>query len=134
MKNKETSSTRKKKWRDFISFFKNENNQKVFGLIFILFSFYFFISFFSFFFTYTDDQSEVNEINSWISFLTNSDIQIENSLGKFGALFSFLFVYNGFGIASFLIPGFLLFSGLQLVGYKLISLKKYTTESIWGLI
>ena len=134
MKNKETNSTRKKKWRDFISFFKNENNQKVFGFIFILFSFYFFISFFSFFFTYIEDQSEVDKINSWISFLTNSDIQIENSLGKFGALFSFLFVYNGFGIASFLIPGFLLFCGLQLLGYKLISLKKYTTESIWGLI
>ncbi|MDG1718254.1 MAG: DNA translocase FtsK [Flavobacteriales bacterium] len=133
MTKKKTNSSKGKGWKDFISFFKNKNNQKVFGFLFLLFALYFFISFASFFFTWEEDFSVIKN-NSWISVLTNSNIQTENSLGKFGALFSFLFVYSGFGISAFFIPGFLLFSGLHLLGYNIISLKKYIRESIWGLI
>lgn len=133
MAKKKTNSSKGKGWKNFLSFFKNQNNQKVFGFLFVLFSLYFFISFTSFFFSWEKDFSIVKN-NSWLSVLTDSDILIENSLGKFGALFSFLFVYDGFGISSFFIPGFLLFSGLQLLGYKFISLKKYIRQAIWGLI
>ncbi|HJM16014.1 MAG TPA: DNA translocase FtsK 4TM domain-containing protein, partial [Flavobacteriales bacterium] len=133
MAKKKTKPPKGKGWRNFIAFFRNENNQKVFGFLFILFALYFFISFTSFFFNLKEDFDKIQNQN-WISVLTNSNIQIENSLGKIGALFSFLFVYNGFGIAAFFIPGFLLFSGIQLLGYKIISLKKYIRHAIWGLI
>ena len=135
MAKKKTNSSKGKGWKDFISFFKNKNNQKVFGFLFLLFALYFFISFTSFFFTWKEDFSFIaGKENSWISILTDSGIQTQNSLGKFGAIFSFLFVHSGFGISAFFIPGFLLFSGLQLLGYNIISLKKYIRESIWGLI
>jgi len=133
MAKKKTKPPKGKGWRNFIAFFRNENNQKVFGFLFILFALYFFISFTSFFFNLKEDFDKIQNQN-WISVLTDSNIQIENSLGKIGALFSFLFVYNGFGIAAFFIPGFLLFSGIQLLGYKIISLKKYIRHAIWGLI
>jgi len=135
MAKKKTNSSKGKRWKDFISFFKNKNNQKVFGFLFLLFALYFFISFTSFFFTWKEDFSFISgKENSWISILTDSGIQTQNSLGKFGAIFSFLFVYSGFGISAFFIPGFLFFSGLQLLGYNIISLKKYIREAIWGLI
>ena len=133
MAKKKTNSSKGKGWKDFISFFKNKNNQKVFGFLFLLFALYFFISFTSFFLNFKEDFSVIIN-NSWFSVLTDSDIQTHNSLGKFGALFSFLFVYSGFGVSAFFIPGFLLFSGLQLLGYNIISLKKYIREAIWGLI
>ena len=39
-----------------------------------------------------------------------------------------------FGISAYFIPIFLLFSGIQLLGYHLLSIKKYIRQSIWGLI
>lgn len=122
-----------KGWRNFLEFFKNENNQKVIGFILILFSLYFFISFTSSFFQWKEDFSVVKN-NSWFSVLTDSEIIVSNALGKIGALFSYLFIYVCFGISVYFIPVFLMFSGLQLLGYHLISLKKYIRQSIWGLI
>ena len=122
-----------KGWRNFLEFFKNENNQKIIGFIFILFSLYFFISFTSSFFQWKEDFSVVKN-NSWFSVLTDSEIIVSNSLGKIGALFSYLFIYVCFGISAYFIPVFLMFSGLQLLGYHFMSLKKYIRQSIWGLI
>ncbi len=45
MAKKKTKPPKGKGWRNFIAFFRNENNQKVFGFLFILFALYFFISF-----------------------------------------------------------------------------------------
>ena len=133
MAKKKTNSSKGNRWKNFLDFFKNKNNQKVFGFLFVLFSLYFFISFTSCFFNWNEDFDKVKN-QSWIYVLTDSEIEIKNSLGKLGALFSFVFVHNGFGISAFFIPGFLLFSGLQLLGYNIISLKKYIREAIWGLI
>lgn len=136
MTKKKTILTKNKKSEGFENFkelFKNENNQKVFGFIFILFSVYFLISFSSSFFNWKEDYDIVKN-NSWFSVLTNSEITIHNSLGKFGALFSYLFVYVCFGISAYVIPLFLFFSGVQLLGYHLISLKKFIRQSIWILI
>ena len=128
-----TKSTKSEGFRNFIEFFKNENNQKIFGFLFLLFSFYFFIAFTSFFFNWKEDYDVVKN-TSWISVLMDTDLITQNSLGKFGALFSYLFVSVCFGISAYFIPGFLFFSGMRLLGYYLINLKKYIRQSIWGLI
>jgi S-DNA-T family DNA segregation ATPase FtsK/SpoIIIE len=133
---KKTNGTKSKKsegFRNFIEFFKNENNQKIFGFLFLLFSFYFFIAFTSFFFNWKEDYDVVKN-TSWISVLMDTDLITQNSLGKFGALFSYLFVSVCFGISAYFIPVFLFFSGMRLLGYYLINLKKYIRQSIWGLI
>lgn len=135
IKKKTSKSNRgkSKRWGKFLEFFKNENNQKIIGFIFILFSLYFFISFTSSFFQWKEDFSIVKN-NSWFNLLTDSEIIVSNALGKIGAVFSYLFIYVCFGISAYFIPVFLMFSGLQLLGYHLMSLKKYIRQSIWGLI
>ena len=133
MKKKKTENF---KWiHNFIEFFKNENNKKVFGFLFVLFSMYFFISFTSFLFQWKEDFSVVSEKkNAWFNILTDSELTVNNALGKLGALFSHFFIYVYFGISAYLIPVLFLFSGIKLLGYHLISIKKYIRQSLWGLI
>tara|TARA_Y100001954_G_scaffold166023_1_gene176228 strand:+ start:3763 stop:6135 length:2373 start_codon:yes stop_codon:yes gene_type:complete len=130
---RKTKSSKSEGLKNFLDFFKNETNQKVIGFILILFSLYFFISFTSSFFQWKEDFSVATE-NSWFSILTDSEIVVNNALGKFGCLFSYLFVSVLFGISAYFIPFFLLFSGIQLLGYHLLSIKKLIRQSIWGLI
>jgi len=120
---------------NFIEFFKNENNKKVIGILFVLFAMYFFIAFTSFLFQWKEDFSIVaDKKNEWYNILTNSEMTANNALGKLGALFSHFFVYVYFGISAYLIPIIFLFSGIKLLGYHLISIKKYIRQSLWGLI
>ncbi len=128
-----TKSTKSEGYRNFIEFFKNENNQKIFGFLFLLFSFYFFIAFTSFFFNWKKDYDLVKDA-TWISVLMDTDLNTQNSLGKFGAWVSDRLVSVCFGISAYFIPVFLFFSGMRLLGYYLINLKKYIRQSIWGLI
>ena len=130
---RKTKSIKSEGLKNFLNFFKNETNQKVMGFILILLSLYFFISFTSSFFQWKEDFSVASE-NSWFSILTDSEIVVNNALGKFGCLFSYLFVSILFGISAYFIPIFLLFSGVQLLGYNLLSIKKLIRQSIWGLI
>lgn len=133
-KKTEQEKTKKSEgFKSFIDFFKNENNQKIFGFLFVLLSCYFLIAFTSYFFNWKEDYDIVKD-TSWISVLMDTDLIILNSLGKLGALFSHLFISVCFGISAYLIAIFLFFSGMQLLGYRLISLKKYIRQTIWGLI
>ena len=133
MKKKKTEKL--KLINNFIEFFKNENNKKVIGILFVLFAMYFFIAFTSFLFQWKEDFSVVaDKKNEWYQILTNSEMRVNNALGKLGALFSHFFVYVYFGISAYLIPIIFLFSGIKLLGYHLISIKKYIRQSLWGLI
>ena len=78
-----------RKLKDFIDFFKNKKNQKVFGFLFLLFALYCFISFISSFFHWQEDFSEIKN-KSWFLILSDPDIEIHNSLGKVGALHSYV--------------------------------------------
>ena len=136
MAKKKVNRSKKKKSNNinnWLNFFKNKNNQKVFGFLFILFSLYCFISFTSCFFNWKEDFSVVSN-NTWYSVLTDSEIKTQNSLGKLGALLSYSFIYMFAGISSFFIPIFFALAGIYLLGYNIISIKKYIRESIWGLI
>ena len=132
---KEKKTEKLKLINNFIEFFKNENNKKVIGILFVLFAMYFFIAFTSFLFQWKEDFSVVaDKKNEWYQILTNSEMRVNNALGKLGALFSHFFVYVYFGISAYLIPIIFLFSGIKLLGYHLISIKKYIRQSLWGLI
>ena len=122
-----------RKLKDFIDFFKNKKNQKVFGFLFLLFALYCFISFISSFFHWQEDFSEIKN-KSWFLILSDPDIEIHNSLGKVGALLSYVCIYTSFGISAFFLPAFFAFLGIQFLGYRFVSLKRYIRQSIWGLI
>ena len=92
--------------------FENKTAQVVFGLLFLCLSILMFLSFTSFFLSWKKD-FDLSQLN-FIDLITNSEIIANNLLGKFGAYLGDFFIYQQFGIASFLIPFFLFITGLQI--------------------
>ena len=80
----------------------------LFGFLLVLLSIAFLVSFISFFVSGHADQSAVD------SFTDRSE-HVENWLGKFGAFIADLFIYRGFGIASFLFVKLFFLSGAFLL-------------------
>src|SRR5690606_38716608 len=65
------------------------------GTIFLMSALALFLSFISYLYTGYYDQNVVNE-------LSNREIETQNWLGKLGAFLADVFVFRGFGVASFL--------------------------------
>ena len=84
----------------------DERIPKLLGLLALFFSFYLFVAFTSYLFTWKLDQDSVLH-HSW-GLLLQGDLQVDNWLGRLGAIVSNLFIYWGFGLPSFLFV-FLLF-------------------------
>ncbi|MGO1786227.1 MAG: DNA translocase FtsK 4TM domain-containing protein [Sphingobacterium sp.] len=110
---------------------------KIFGLFLLLLSGLFLVAFLSYLFTWKADQSYIAASNGgWRTlFDTNQELLaedteiplVENKLGKFGALLANQFIYNWFGISSFL---FVLI--LFVIGYKL--LYKRSILPVWKTV
>jgi S-DNA-T family DNA segregation ATPase FtsK/SpoIIIE len=94
------------------------------GFIFLLFSVALLLAFISFFIYGQEDQSAVAE-------LTNRSQNVNNWLGKFGAFLADLFIYKGFGIASFLFVKFFFLTGAFLV--MDIPFKRLKSVWFWDL-
>lgn len=98
---------------------------KIAGLLFLLFSGYFLVAFTSYLFTWQEDQSYVSAANGgWGNmFKTARELSengvknpvVENLLGKFGALLSNQFIFEWFGVSSFIFV-FVFFT----LGYRLL--------------
>lgn len=115
---------------------------KIIGLFFLLMSLFFAIAFTSYLFTWQQDQSYVSAANGgWHNLFTSqAELKlkgidpVENWLGKFGALLSNQFIFEWFGVASFLfvfvffVIGYRmlfkvrLFSALRTLGYSFFGL------------
>ncbi|HEY9534092.1 MAG TPA: DNA translocase FtsK 4TM domain-containing protein [Mucilaginibacter sp.] len=115
---------------------------KIIGLFFLLLSLFCMIAFTSYLFTWQQDQSYVSAANGgWHNLFTSqAELKlkginpVENWLGKFGALLSNQFIFEWFGIASFLfvfvffVIGYRmlfkvrLFSALRTLGYSFFGL------------
>ncbi|MBC7642622.1 MAG: DNA translocase FtsK [Flavobacterium sp.] len=105
--------------------FKVSRQQKIiFGCLLVLFSIVLLLSFLSFFIFGQDDQSAVNAINDRTE-------TVQNWLGKLGAYLANIFVYKGFGAASFLLVRLFFLTGSFLV--LDISLKKLRNTWFWDL-
>ncbi|HEY0669322.1 MAG TPA: DNA translocase FtsK [Sphingobacteriaceae bacterium] len=118
---------------------------KILGLFFLILSLYFLVAFTSYLFTWKDDQSYVLDSNGgWSNlFKTQAELVelglkypvVENWLGKFGALLSHQFIYEWFGIASFLFVGVFFIIGYRLLfKVKLMSISKALAYSFFLLI
>ncbi|TZF85000.1 DNA translocase FtsK [Pedobacter sp. BS3] len=98
---------------------------KVIGLFFLIVSLYFLVAFTSYLFTWQDDQSYVLDSNGgWSNlFKTREELLdkgiknpvVQNWLGKFGALLSHQFIFEWFGIASFIFVGVFF-----IIGYRML--------------
>ncbi len=90
------------------SFFKSQQTHLVFGVFVFSTSIFLLISFYSFLHVWKKDQSILND-------LTDKSLSAENILGKLGATLADFFVYDGFGVATFLFPVLLFFTGLYII-------------------
>jgi len=110
-KGKKSSPKRKrvkKKNNRLVVFFKSQQTHLVFGVFVFTSAIFLLISFYSFLQHWKEDQSLLNDF-------TDKSLEAKNLLGKLGAILSDFFVYDGFGIATFLFPILLFFSGLYII-------------------
>lgn len=78
----------------------NRTFHVVLGFFLIFSSVFLLLAFSSFFFNWKADQSAIDK--SFFSLLFDTDYQVKNLLGKVGAAISHQFIYNWFGVASYL--------------------------------
>ena len=110
--------------------FENKTAQVVFGLLFLCLSILLFISFTSFFLSWKKD-FDLLQLNT-LDILADSEILATNLLGKVGAYLGQFFIYQQFGIASFLIPFYLFVTGLQIfTNQYIIKLKRLFLNSLF---
>ena len=98
----------KKKKNRFVSFFKSSQTHLVFGVFIFSSAIFLLVSFYSFFLHWKEDQSQLKNFS-------NKEIDAKNLFGKFGAYVSDFLVYDGFGVASFILPILLFFTGLYAI-------------------
>ncbi|RYY50811.1 MAG: DNA translocase FtsK [Chitinophagaceae bacterium] len=111
---------------------KDERTHKIAGSIFLLLSILFFIAFTSYLFTWDEDQDKV--FKDGYRLLMGTDTKVANLMGTFGAFMAHLFIYKGFGVASYLICSFFFVIGVNLFfGKKIFSISKNIKYLIVGL-
>jgi S-DNA-T family DNA segregation ATPase FtsK/SpoIIIE len=108
----------KKKWTF------SRQHKVLLGVLFFLFSIALLLSFISYFLSGNVDQSELADF-------TERGEKVKNWLGKFGAFLADLFLYKGFGVASFIIIRFFFLMGAHLV--LDLPLKKLKKILFWDL-
>ena len=119
--------------------FNQKKIKNTVGIGLILFSFYFFLACLSYLFTWEIDQDRVME-KSLLDFLfEESEVPVENWLGKFGAWSSHLLIYRWFGLPSFGFSILLFISGVKiLLDYAILPVRKTYAITllfmIWGAL
>ncbi len=108
------------KTKVFKSWEMSKQHKTILGCLLVLFSIALLVAFVSFYIYGQEDQSAVLE-------LTNRTETVKNWLGKFGAYLANLFVYQGFGLASFLFVRLLFLSGIFLI----LGLSSRKLKNIW---
>ncbi len=124
--------TKKKVKKPGTSFLKGDKFRYGFGALFLAVAVFFLVAFISFLFYGAADQSKLDL--SWSDLVFNSDVKVGNKAGKTGAYLSEVIINRGFGIISFVFVYLLIISGLQILGKKLVNLKKNLWYSIFIII
>lgn len=139
-KNTTISYQKRAKTKSFDQFNFSEGQRKalkILGLFLLLLAGLFTVAFVSYLFTWQSDQSYIAQSNGgWSTLMQTTDeihdetietLIVQNKLGKFGALLANQFMYEWFGVASFL---FILV--LFVIGYKF--LYKRSILPVWKTV
>ncbi len=120
------------RWQQLITVYNNERTQKILGLSLVLSSVYLAIAFTSYFFTWNIDQDKVLGPATEL-FLPET--KVANWLGKIGAMVSHLFIYKGFGAASFFLVPVLFMYGLQkMTKKKFINIGSFNAKWLFLMV
>jgi len=112
---------------------KDDRTTKIVGATSLLFSLFLFIAFTSYLFTWQEDQDKVHQFG--IKIFATNDVIIHNLLGVLGAYIAHTFMYNGFGLASYLFCTFFFVIGINLLfGKKIFRLLRNLRYVGVGLI
>ncbi len=108
----------------------NPRTQKIFGAAFLFLSVVLFLSFASYLFTWQDDQSLFDK--GFFTLIFDSEIQSANWLGKLGALFSHLFLFNFLGISAvFFLSNLFILGVKRLLEFEIYNNKKLLITNIF---
>jgi len=107
----------------FKNLFHNERLNFFIGLLLVIISVYLILAFISYFTTGAADQSMIEELRS--GEMNNQKHEFANSCGSIGAFAASFFMKRCFGLAAFLIPVFLLLTGLRLMRVYKTNLLKW---------
>src|SRR5690554_4032027 len=136
-KKKEASKKSSKK-TSFSSLYSKIDRRKaksISGAILLLLSVYLFIAFTSYLFSWKADQDLIVSTSFFEFIFGESDVEVKNWLGKFGAWTAHLFMYRWFGIASFAFSFLMLVTGVRLLlNIKLVPLRKTYLVTFIGII
>ncbi len=124
-KKKKTTNKVPRSPRKKLSFTLSKQQKILLGSFLFLLGLSLIFSFVSYFFTWQADQSVVGNLD-------NRDLQTENWLNKFGANVAHFFIYDGFGIAAFIIASLITLTGVYyFFDYAKGKLKQFW---FWGLL
>lgn len=117
------------------SFFSDGRFRKISGLFFILVSIYLFLAFTSYLFNWkSEDSIFSNRLFDW-GLLFDSSLEVDNLMGRFGAITAHLFIKKWFGIASYCFVFISFVLGIRLLFRKvLFPLMKAFKRSLFILI
>src|SRR5215831_9743324 len=112
---------------------KDERTTKIAGAVCLLVAAFLFIAFTSYLFTWQQDQDKVFQFG--VKIFSNTDVKVANLLGVLGAYISHTFIYNGFGVASYLFCTFFFVLGVNLLlTKKIFSIGRNLRYLIIGLL
>lgn len=103
--------------------FHNENANFFIGFVFLAIAVYLAIAFISYFTTGMADQTVIESPRA--GEIINEHFEFQNKCGSLGAYSAYFFIKQCFGLAAFLIPVFLIFSGLNMMRVFDIKLWKW---------
>lgn len=139
-KNKKSSkkSTKNKEGFKLSGLYSKVDKRKaksISGSILLLFSIYLFISFTSYLFTWKSDQNLILQTSFFDFMFSDTNVEVSNWLGKFGAWISHLFIYKWFGIASFAFSFLCFVTGTRLLlNIRLLPLRKTLLIGLVGIV
>lgn len=105
-------------WKDHL-LLRDYRSRKMFGALLVGFSAFALLAMISFLFTWKSDSSFFHSVRTGTDYFRENPDAIRNWMKSAGARLSFLLVYRGFGLASFLIPYLIAIIGLRIyTGFK----------------
>jgi S-DNA-T family DNA segregation ATPase FtsK/SpoIIIE len=111
-------------------FFNDGRTKFLIAAICGFFAIYLFMAFTSYLLNWQSDQSEFTSS----SYVSDPDVQVENTSGKLGASIANVFLYKWFGIASYSVVFILLLLGLHQINFKPLPLKKSIIYAVSGTL
>jgi S-DNA-T family DNA segregation ATPase FtsK/SpoIIIE len=110
---------------------RDERTTKIAGALCLLVTAFLAVAFTSYFFTWQNDQDKVFLFTD----IFRQGVKVDNTMGVLGAYFAHLFIYSGFGIASYLFCTFFFALGINLLtGTRVLSLVRNIRYVLVGLI